>query len=351
MRVLIVDDDRIICRCLRSGINWEMLGCHEIDVCYNGTQALTYIREHRPNIIISDLKMPVMDGKELCKLTYESYPEISFIFLSAYEDFSTAQLALRYNVKGYILKPLDRKSLKEIEELVHEIILQRENNEFLRKIIRDEYRDYLEDILHEKNINALGQFFDRITECYNQRQFQYEDVWIHLLQPLFGYRYRKKHEDTGYLFIKERRTEEILHNMDGSMCISYVKQQYVEEMQRGTHQEENNELILQIQNIVKEKYTQPEFNVNKLGQILHMSSTYLGRIYMEQTGVKLVDYIARQRLDKACELLLNTKKSVKEIAEAIGYSDANYFTKVFQRKMQMKPLDYRYGKRGIDEKT
>lgn len=349
MRVLIVDDDRIICRCLRYGINWEKLGYHEIEVCYNGAQALTYIHEHRPNVIISDLKMPVMDGKELCRLTYESFPDISFIFLSAYEDFATAQLALRYNAKGYILKPLDRKSLEEIEALVWEITLQRENSEFIKKIVRDEYRDYLENILSEKDTKALEQFFDRIKECYNQRQFQYADVWIHLLQPLFGYRYRKKHEDTGHLFVQERRTEEMLENMDDGMCISYVRQQYMEEIKREAQQEEENELIWQIQSVVKEKFTQSDFNVNMLGQILHMSSTYLGRIFMEQTGVKLVDYIARQRLDKACELLLNTKKSVKEVAEAVGYADANYFTKVFQRKMQMKPLEYRYGKRGMDE--
>lgn len=351
MRVLIVDDDRIICRCLREGIHWEKLGCHEIDVCCNGAQALELIQEHRPNIIISDVKMPVMDGKELCRLIYEKFPDISFIFLSGYEDFVTAQLALRYHAKGYILKPLDRKSLEEVEELVKDISLQRENQEFIRRILRDEYRDYLENILNENNGKALEQFMEQLKECCEQRQFQYEDVWTHLLHPLFSYRYRGKQENVKYLFAMEQRTEKILSGLDAEKCFSFVKQQYREEMEKNGQPETENELVRQIQGIVREKYREPDFNVHMLGELLHMSSAYLGRIFTDQTGIKLVDHIARMRLDRACELLRTTKKSIKEIAGEVGYTDPGYFTKVFQQKMKIKPLEYRYGKQGEDEEN
>ena len=349
MRVLIVDDDHIICRCLRQGINWEELECHEIEVCYNGAQAFEYIYKHKPDIVISDVKMPVMDGKELCRKVYEEFPEISFIFLSGYEDFVTAQLAIRYHAKGYILKPLDRNSLHELEELIKDTFHQKENKEFIRKIIKDEYRDYLETILEEKDKEALEQFFSRINECYDQRQLQYTDVWLHLMQPLFSYRYQKKKDDTSHLFVQERRLEEMLDKMEENARNEFVLKQYKEEIDSTENIAEANELVWQIQSVVKEKYMDADFNVNMLGQILHMSPTYIGRVYMEETGVRIVDYISQRRLDVACNLLKNTNKSVKEVAESVGYSDANYFTKMFRKKMDVKPLEYRYGKRGTDE--
>lgn len=350
MRVLIVDDDRIICHCLKKEINWEKLGCHEIEVCYDGEQALECIQERKPNIIISDVKMSALDGKQLCKMVYEKFSDISFIFLSGYEDFFTAQLALRYHVKGYILKPLDRKSLSELEELIGDIVLQRESSEFIRKIVRDEYRDYLEGILKQKDTEGLQQFFGRISEFHEQSQFWQEEVYMHLLQPLFGYRYRNNPQNTGHLFQIERRIEGLLEEMNETIRISYIEQQYMEEIMKEEKQEEENELIRQIQNVVKDNFHQSDFNVYMLGQLLHMSPTYLGRVFMEETGVKLVDYITQQRLEKACELLSKTKKTVREIAELVGYADVNYFTKVFFRKKQMKPLEYRYEKREKNEK-
>lgn len=349
MRVLIVDDDHIMCRCLKQGINWNKLGCQNVDVCYNGVQAFEYIKEHHPDIVISDLKMPVMDGKELCRLTYESFPEIVFIFLSGYEDFVTAQLALRYHVKGYILKPLDRKSLEEVETLVRDVMMQRENSEFLYKIVRDEYRDYLEQILEEKDTAALLQFFERIEESLEQRQFLYMDVWNHLIQLLFGYRYKKK-SDTAFLLAKERKLMELLEKTEERMRGSFVKQQYLEEINREDGENKESDLVRQMKRVIKENYMKPEFNVNMLASIMGMSPTYLGRIFLEQTGSKPLDYITGQRMEKACELLLHTTKTIKEVAEACGYADVNYFVKLFRRKIELKPSEYRYRKREMDEK-
>lgn len=350
MRILIVDDDHIMCRCLKQGIDWNKMGCQEVDVCYNGVQALEYIKEYHPDIVITDLKMPVMDGKELCRLTYESFPEIVFIFLSGYEDFVTAQLALRYHVKGYILKPLDRKSLEEVEMLVRDVMLQRENSEFLYKIMQDDYRDYLEQVLEQKDTAALQQFFERLEDSMEQNQILYRDVWKHLVQPLFGYRYRKK-ADTASLLAKERKLMELLEKTEERMKGSFVKQQYLEEINRENEENEENDLVRQMKRIIKENYMRQEFNVSMLAQIMGMSPTYLGRIFLEQTGSKPIDYIIGKRMEKACELLLHTTKTVKEVAEACGYADVNYFVKIFRRKTEWKPSEYRYRKREMDEKA
>ena len=345
MHVLIVDDDHMICRCLQQGIDWKKLECSKNSVCYNGAQAWEYICEQQPDIVISDVKMPVMDGKELCRRTWEQFSEISFIFLSGYEDFMTAQMAIRCHARGYILKPLDRDKLHELERLIRDIYHQKEGMELIQRIVKDEYRDYLEQALREKNREALEQFFHGMEECHNKKQFQYANVWTHVLQPLFGYRYKRRNEDSHYLYEEEQKLVKVLEHMEEKQQIGFVKQAYTEVLDWDEDEEAGaeRELVWKVQRIVKEQYTSTDFNVNMLGQMLDMSPNYLGRMFVEHTGVKLIDYISSLRLELACELLKNTKKSVKEIAEAAGYGDPNYFIRLFRKKMQMKPLEYRYG--------
>ena len=99
-RVLIVDDDCIICRCLQEKIDWQDIDCEVPQVAYDGMEALKIIEEFRPHIVICDIRMPLLNGIVLCRQIYEKYPDIKIIILSAYKDFDVAQMALRYNVKG-----------------------------------------------------------------------------------------------------------------------------------------------------------------------------------------------------------------------------------------------------------
>lgn len=349
MQVLIVDDDHIICRCLQQGINWEKLKCSKTMVCHNGAQAWEYIEKYRPDIVISDVKMPIMDGKELCQKTWEQFPDISFIFLSGYEDFMTAQMAIRCHAEGYVLKPLDRDKLNELERLIRNVYCQNESMELLQRIVRDEYSDYLEQFLSEKNMDALEQFFYRLEECRDKKQFRYANVWSHILQPLFSYRYKKRVEDSRYLYSEEQRMLQLMEQMEEEQKLTFVKQAYIEAMKCEEQTGGERELIWKVQSIVRERYRVPDFNINMLGQMLQMSPNYLGRMYMEHTGEKLSDYISGLRMECACELLKNTKKSVKEVAEAAGYGDSNYFIRLFRKKMKMKPLEYRYEKEGGDK--
>jgi two-component system, response regulator YesN len=112
-KVLIVDDDRIIRRGLVTTIPWEKNGFQLVGEAGDGERALQLIREQEPQIVISDIKMPFMDGLELADQVKEGYPAIKFIFLTGYEDFNYAQRAVKIGVVDYLLKPVDRSVLLE----------------------------------------------------------------------------------------------------------------------------------------------------------------------------------------------------------------------------------------------
>jgi two-component system response regulator YesN len=111
-KVLIVDDEIFVRKGLINLLNWSSL---QFDICgeaENGQQALSLIKQLTPDLVIVDIRMPVLDGLELIRqVNEEGEHQPLFIILSGYPDFSYAQQAFRYNVSDYILKPVDEEEL------------------------------------------------------------------------------------------------------------------------------------------------------------------------------------------------------------------------------------------------
>ena len=103
----------------------------------------------------------------------------------------------------------------------------------------------------------------------------------------------------------------------------------------------NDNIIWEIQKVIRERFSSPDLDVNVLAQLYDMSPVYLGRLYLERTGMKITEYIQENRIRFACSELRYSYKSIKEIAMLSGYRDAGYFNKVFRRKMNMTPVEYR----------
>lgn len=105
-RILIADDEPLIREGIQKIIPWEKLGCEVIGVASNGVMALELAKQKKPDIIISDVKMPKMDGLDLLRSVRKLLPEVEFIIISGYDDFKFAQAAIHAHACAYLLKPL-----------------------------------------------------------------------------------------------------------------------------------------------------------------------------------------------------------------------------------------------------
>jgi len=349
MRVLIVDDNHMICCCLQQQIDWKGLGCEELEIAHNGMEAIEKIEKKLPDIVISDVRMPVMDGMEFCRVVSERWPQISLLFMSAYEDFAAAQMAIRHNVKDYILKPFDREQLGVLENTLRSLMKQRANEELHLKIIADEYLNFLETVLEECNTEALEDFFRMVRSLGKSKAARKSNLWPHLIKPIAAYRYSLSNQDQELLFQEEKRMGEEIRELEWEEKADYLSAAYLEVMQE-TNVTADNDIVTAVQKVIREQFASPQLNIQMLGRLFHMSPTYLGRLFQERTGMKLVDYITEKRFQHACEQLCTTVKSVKEIAEEAGYPDANYFSRAFRRKTGMSPVEYRVKYRNLDEK-
>ncbi|MDF2922203.1 MAG: AraC family transcriptional regulator [Paenibacillaceae bacterium] len=128
-KVLLVDDERIILNGISQIVNWQACGTELAGTARNGLEAFEFISQHHPDIVISDIRMPGMDGLELVAKVNRHYPHIRFVLLSGFSEFDYAKTAMQYGVKHYLLKPCNEAVIEEALRELAEDIRQSEGKE------------------------------------------------------------------------------------------------------------------------------------------------------------------------------------------------------------------------------
>lgn len=111
-QVMIVDDEQMVINSLALGFDWRAHGYEIVATTTNSREALAMIRFIRPDVVFTDVKMPALSGLELMRLVREELPQVRFVFISGYADFSYAQTAVSLGASGYCLKPLEDEEIE-----------------------------------------------------------------------------------------------------------------------------------------------------------------------------------------------------------------------------------------------
>ncbi|MCR8634213.1 response regulator [Paenibacillus radicis (ex Xue et al. 2023)] len=122
-KVAIIDDEVIITRGLSKNIEWEANGFEVVGTAMNGEEGMSLVAEKRPHLIITDIRMPFVDGFEFTEQVVKAYPDTKVLMLTSYDDFDYAKRALQLKVFDYLLKPVDsgklldtaKRAIKELE--------------------------------------------------------------------------------------------------------------------------------------------------------------------------------------------------------------------------------------------
>ncbi len=139
--ILLVDDEEEVRSAILKKIDWEGLGFGSVNDAENGEDALEKIEQLKPDVLMTDIRMPYMDGLELCTQVRKKYPAMKLLIFSGFDDFTYAKQAIKLNVTEYILKPVNLEELtgilKRVVEKLDEEIEQRQNLDVLRTMFRD----------------------------------------------------------------------------------------------------------------------------------------------------------------------------------------------------------------------
>lgn len=174
LKVLITDDEQMICNLIANILDWEDMGFQIIGMANTGTDAFDIIQKEKPDVVISDIRMPGYDGIQLIQKTAEAGIQVVFVMISGYKQFEYAQNAMKYGVKYYLLKPISEEKLRETmmeigreldvkqQKIVEERHLRRQVQEardkmkrrFLTTVLAANEKDNLESDISRNAVNA-----------------------------------------------------------------------------------------------------------------------------------------------------------------------------------------------------
>lgn len=144
--LLIVDDEAPIRKGLSEHIKWEDYDCKVVATANNGEDAIAKINENVINIILTDVKMPLLDGIGLAKYIYENHPDVAVIILSGYSEFEYARSAIQYHVSQYLLKPASKDQIiTAVKEVCEKIVTSKSNTQ-----IKESELAFLKDQLFQQ---------------------------------------------------------------------------------------------------------------------------------------------------------------------------------------------------------
>lgn len=236
MKVLIVDDEMITIKMLKSIIDWKSLGLDIMGYANNGIEAYNMVVEEKPDIILSDIRMTTMNGLELVKKVKILHKDIKIILMSAYANFEYVKEAMHLGCSDYILKPIDENELEQtlrkiVEEIrgiqnknriideslrhlrLYELYRYMRTGRNLNRIIKNksdysiEFENFM-IVLIETDNNSISDYIK-----VNSMELLQQSYTTNMLKEIITDRYRKKflnfpYEDDSYILMIESESQE-----------------------------------------------------------------------------------------------------------------------------------------------
>ncbi|PYI53494.1 response regulator transcription factor [Paenibacillus flagellatus] len=345
LKVLIVDDKPSVCAGLARLIRWEEAGAELVGTCGNGKEALEVALRTEPDVLITDIRMPLMDGLELCAHVRERLPDTMLVILSAYHEFSYAQTAIRYGVTDYILKPIDKTKIARLTAKLREWAADRESrSRFFGLFYDKEWRAKLVAGVKTGDLEFVADCFDTVFKARDAMgRDTVKEIGSRLLDAVpdivrdigltpdyFGIDWERERREFG----QARSKEEMMAAVQ-SLYTGMARTVMERKSGRGEAVAEK------LRHIVKTQFANPDLTVYTIASELHLSPNYIGLVFRQWTGENLSVYITRLRMERAKELLRDPGATVHEVAGRVGYADPHYFTKVFKKQEGLTPSQYR----------
>lgn len=505
IRVIIVEDERVIRNGIKKHVSWEELGVDEVKTAENADEAFVMSKEYKPDIIISDIRMPGMNGIEFCTKCKELFPDSQIIFMSGFSDKEYLMAGISLGAVSYVEKPINIDELSKAVEKAVNIVLRtkRQNSNVLHSLIWTS-DSTPEDILNRltylesgRNLRQDNVFFISIleskeeisdvlgfhTQCNEWLEKMNPNKKLHLITDSIGthqllllvsaketdmefddafmiafcqltlsikdkeqsffigtgtqvdsikkikesyenallslqalsykgwnqyalfseerneltYMMEEDSKNRFYKLLFDKKEKEVFqvldeieqmlvkkqavlnfhvrniyftldnmvkqvdkaHHLDGfnqeevvnarfldeaktiSEMKEYVCKHVVEVLEETEEDKKNTYIVKRLMEYINQNLSNKELCIQSMADEVYLTPTYLSSLFKKKTGITIGQYLTDVRMKKAEEILINPKLKLYQVAELVGYEDANYFAKIFKKKTGMLPSEYR----------
>lgn len=364
IKVFLVEDESIIREGIKNNIEWEVNGFKLVGEAGDGEYAYPMILKSQPDILLTDVKMPFMDGLELSRLVKKALPKTKIIVISGYNEFDYAKEAIKIGINDYLLKPVTSASLMEaLKKAADKIHEEQENSRLLERYFIDyeKYRDFpdktdysgvdrklIRNFLKTGNAEECGRFIDEYFEAVGERnymslllrQYMTMDIFYCVQEFIRSLNVHNEKESASELMQLKRVTKAI---ESAERTIDYLKELFTFALtvRDKTSGNRYGILIQEAKDYISENYGNSEFSLNMIAGYIGVSPSYFSSIFKQGTGQSFIEYLTKARIDRACELLKCTTLRTSEIGEKVGYNDPHYFSTAFKKIMGQSPKEFK----------
>ncbi|UJF34996.1 response regulator transcription factor [Paenibacillus hexagrammi] len=303
-KVLLVDDERMILEGISSIVDWSSAGTELMGTARNGVEAYAFVCEHPPDIIISDIRMPGMNGLELVAKVKETHPQIRLMMLSGFDEFEYAKKAMQYGVKHYLLKPCNENTIvSALQEIVSELKQEESKEVFIQTM-----KESLQKVLPHVKAQFLKEFV--MNKSYGARDWEYYSQLFGLQLNGKKVRFILIHLDGTFeyehLFAVKNIAEDLLHE---PLLSSTVGDQVLIVIEDAVHAELLHQQVRDIRKVFKQYYKMDAtVAISEAGDIDESRRLYLQaldclghRFYLGEAGlitVRDVPEASEQRYER-----------------------------------------------------
>jgi len=360
-KLVIVDDDENVLEGLCTAVRWDTLGFEVIGAAKNGIEALNILQKQSCDALLTDIRMGQMNGLELIEKVHETN-NIPVVVMSAYEDFHYARKAVSLGVVEYIVKPIDLMQLHEAMGKVYRRIEQNSQRNQIKKRQDSEKNGQMTMEDAQKAESGLNtRLLDHLVKMIllgnvKETESDSRKLAVHVKELCNG----------SCLFIitvfvrisslLERdsnltdRAKEILSEAkgklyscaSGELCLEMMSTVFcnIAETINSTSNTPDG-LMYRAKQYVDKNYKNPELRVKDVAKYVGISTNYFSSMFSQCYGESFSDYLIRLRISESCVLLKKTNMKTYEIAAAVGYDNAAYFSAAFKKYTGMSVSDFR----------
>lgn len=329
--VLFVDDEERALEAIRDSIPWETWNTQVVGWCTDPISALQVLVNEHVDILITDIKKPVMNGLELVKQAKSMYPAIECIILSGYGEFEFAQSAIESGVRGYLLKPCKKIELEEkVKQCINAIERASCSTTYWQAQRQQQVELTCENLLSltidhtDRDYQAVRSMMDRT----NNYRILREAALLLLAQ--------------NDIDLKQSRilSKALSHYLDTDTLLEHIVT-ILRMISDNTGIEDP--IVARMVAFIHENYQLPGLTVQYIAENeIHLTSKYLGKRFTKEMNMKYSDYLLKVRMEKAMELIRNTNLSSEEIAEKVGLgNNVLYFYRLFHQYTGMTYKTFR----------
>jgi two-component system response regulator YesN len=358
-RVLLVDDMEISRRQVRRLNLWNGETCFSIAAeAQNGHEALNLLKREHFDLLITDIKMPKIDGIELLKEAAEGELCHCIVLLSDYEDFSFAKQGILHGAFDYLGKPPEYDKMFDMLSRVEQFLIKKNKENELVKNLEERLEEKIDDAFPSAELELLidaimakrpdasvaaSGLGASITALFENDTIKIGAALKKSMAELISQ--LNEHFDWLHRFVdcNKYSTLDFIGMEDIQLALesfSAAVGELIHEIGKLEYGNAQGQLEYKICHFVLDNVDN-EVSIGRIAEALFMNRKYISEVFRQRTGELLIDYITRVKMARAARLLFQGSLKTYEIALQLGYRDTEYFSRLFKKHKGLSPSEYR----------